>query len=184
MPRVWGIYIDWCINKTNLKSLAPLQRGVVTPPRKLFPNWTKAFLRTTHDWRIKFKRTYDKKNCCLYCTKEFGKLARHLEQVHHNEEEVQVALSFPKSDKRRKEQFTKLRKMANFNHNMVVLETNKSELKVDRRPTETIDPTQYLPCKKCNEPMKNTLSSRCYTSPTKRFKVYFVNIQSDPRYYF
>ena len=40
--------------------------------------------------------------------------------------------------------------MANFNHNMVVLETNKGELKVDRRPTETIDPTQYLPCKKCN----------------------------------
>ena len=93
------------------------------------------------------KRTYDKKNCCLYCTKEFGKLARHLEQVHHSEEEVKLTLSFPKSDKRRKEQFTKIRKMANFNHNMVVLETNKGELKVDRRPMETIDPTQYLPCK-------------------------------------
>ena len=89
----------------------------------------------------------NKKNCCcLNCTKKFSKIVRHLEQVHYNDEEVKLALSYPKSDKRRKEQFTKIRKMANFNHNMVVLETNKGELKVDRRLTETIDPTQYLPC--------------------------------------
>ena len=34
--------------------------GVVAPPRKLFPNWTKVSLRTTHDWRIKFKRANEK----------------------------------------------------------------------------------------------------------------------------
>ena len=33
-----------------------VKMGVVAPPRKLFPNWTKVSLRTTHDWRIKFKR--------------------------------------------------------------------------------------------------------------------------------
>ena len=34
--------------------------GVVAPPRKLFPNWTKVFLRTTHDWRLKSKRADEK----------------------------------------------------------------------------------------------------------------------------
>ena len=34
--------------------------GVVAPPRKLFPNWTKVSLRTTHDWQIKFKRANEK----------------------------------------------------------------------------------------------------------------------------
>ena len=34
--------------------------GVVVPPRKLFPNWKKVSLRTTHDWRIKFKRANEK----------------------------------------------------------------------------------------------------------------------------
>ena len=34
--------------------------GVVAPPRKLFPNWTNVSLRTTRDWRIKFKRANEK----------------------------------------------------------------------------------------------------------------------------
>ena len=34
--------------------------GVVAPPRKLFTNWTKVSLRTTRDWRIKFKRANKK----------------------------------------------------------------------------------------------------------------------------
>ena len=34
--------------------------GVVAPPWKLFPNWMKVFLRTTHDWRIEFKRANEK----------------------------------------------------------------------------------------------------------------------------
>ena len=32
----------------------------VAPPRKLFANWTKVSLITTHDWRIKFKRANEK----------------------------------------------------------------------------------------------------------------------------
>ena len=96
------------------------------------------------------KRTYDKKNCCFYCQKEFAKLARHLQQIHKDEDEVKLAFSFPKTDSRRKEELTKIRKMGNFNHNLVVLETNEGELKVDRRPSENINPMQYLPCKECN----------------------------------
>ena len=38
----------------------PIFLGVVAPPRKLFPNWTKVSLRTTHDWPVKFKRANEK----------------------------------------------------------------------------------------------------------------------------
>ena len=75
-------------------------------------------------------RTYDKKNCCFYCNKEFAKLARHLQQMHKDEGEVKLALSFPKEDSRRKEQLAKIRKMGNYNHNLIVLETNKGEFLV------------------------------------------------------
>ena len=110
------------------------------------------------------KRTYDKKNCCFYCQKQFPKLARHLQQVHHDKEEVQVALSFPIADPRRKQELAKIRKMGNFNHNMAVLATNEGELKVDRRPTANTDPTMYLPWKECNGFfLKNKLSRHATT---------------------
>ena len=35
-------------------------KGVVAPPRKLFPNWTKISIRTTHDWQIKFTQANEK----------------------------------------------------------------------------------------------------------------------------
>ena len=77
-------------------------------------------------------------------------MARHLQQIHKDEDEVKLAFSFPKTDSQRKEELTKIRKMGNFNHNLAVLETNEGELKVDRRPSENINPMQYLPCKECN----------------------------------
>ena len=36
--------------------------GCVAPPRKLFSNCTKVSLRTTHVWRIKFKRVNEKRS--------------------------------------------------------------------------------------------------------------------------
>ena len=96
------------------------------------------------------KRIYDQKNSCFYCKKQSSKLARNLEQMHKDKEEVKVALSFPIGDRRRKQELTKIRKMGNINHIMAVLEANKGELKVDRRPIVNIDPTMYLPCKECH----------------------------------
>ena len=94
---------------------------------------------------------YDKTHSCFLCTKEYAKIARHLQKVHSDEEEVQLALSYPVNDEKRKKQFEKLCRMGNFNHNMRVLETKRGELKVVRRPTsEDSDPTSYLPCKFCH----------------------------------
>lgn len=76
-------------------------------------------------------------------------MARHLEQVHAEEEEVKIALSYEKNDEKRANQFEKLCRMGNYNHNMRVLDINEGELKVVRRPSAhaNAEPHDYLPCK-------------------------------------
>ena len=46
--------------RVNFNIFLVNSQGVVAPPRKLFPNCTKVSLRTTHDWRIKFKGANEK----------------------------------------------------------------------------------------------------------------------------
>ena len=83
---------------------------------------------------------------------------------NHDKEEVQVALSFPVADPRRKQERAKIRKMENFNHNKAVLATNEGGLKVSQRPTANTNPTMYLPCKECNDFfLKNELSRHAIT---------------------
>ena len=97
-------------------------------------------------------RVYDKTHSCFFCNKEYAKIARHLQQVHGEEEEVKEALKYPANNEKRKKQFEKLCRMGNFNHNMRVLELKKGELKVVRRPTSegSSNPANYLPCKFCH----------------------------------
>ena len=48
-------------NAPNLKKFVNFFKlGIVVSPRKLFTNWTKVSLRTTYNWRIKFKRANEK----------------------------------------------------------------------------------------------------------------------------
>jgi hypothetical protein len=98
------------------------------------------------------QRLYDKKHSCFFCQKEYSKIARHLKQVHGEEEEVIKALSYQPNAQERIEQFEKLCRMGNFNHNMKVLDVNEGELKVVRRPpaNTTPNPGDYLPCKFCH----------------------------------
>jgi hypothetical protein len=97
-------------------------------------------------------RIYDKKHTCFFCHKEYSKIARHLEQLHVEVEEVKTALKYDPNDPKRVEQFEKLCRMGNFNHNMKVLDINEGELKVVRRPPANakVNPKDYLPCKFCH----------------------------------
>ncbi|MGL4897494.1 MAG: hypothetical protein ACRC31_03590 [Cetobacterium sp.] len=61
-------------------------------------------------------RVYNKKHYCLYCTKPYAKMARHLESSHANKLDVARALSFPKGSKERKEQLDYIRNNGNFAH--------------------------------------------------------------------
>ena len=94
---------------------------------------------------------YDKKHSCFYCEKEFSKIARHLEQVHKEEDGVKIALQYKSKDEKRVCQFEKLCRMGNYNHNMKVLDLDEGELKVVRRPPSNTSPniSDYLPCKYC-----------------------------------
>lgn len=97
------------------------------------------------------KRVYDKSNVCYYCEKEFTKLARHLQQVHSKEVEVQKVLSEKVRSKERQKEFERIKLKGNFLHNMKILELGVGELKVLRRPKEgeDADPNDYIPCKYC-----------------------------------
>ena len=48
------------VYQTVNKNPSAPRAGVVAPPGKLFPNWTKVSLRATHDWQIKFKQANEK----------------------------------------------------------------------------------------------------------------------------
>ena len=49
-------------------------------------------------------------------------MARHLEQIHSGEDEVKKAIAYDPKDPKRVQQFEKLCRMGNFNHNMKVLD--------------------------------------------------------------
>ncbi len=98
------------------------------------------------------KRVYDKTNCCFFCEKEYNKLTRHLIQVHSDEEEVAKIIALKANNTARQLQLERLCRMGNFNHNLKVLELQKGELKLVRRPGQNADkdPSNYLPCQFCH----------------------------------
>ena len=80
-----------------------------------------------------------------------AKIARHYEHNHKDEAEVAEAFAYPRGSKDRKKALEKLRLRGNFPHNLRILECNKGQLIVMRRPEEEEDCCQddYLPCVHC-----------------------------------
>ncbi|KAL6262994.1 hypothetical protein P5V15_005787 [Pogonomyrmex californicus] len=85
-------------------------------------------------------RKTNKKNCCFYCKKLQSKIARHLETVHYNEEEV----------KKFKKIIETIRRNGNFQFN-TKRAINNGELIVCRRPNKKLckSASNFLPCVKC-----------------------------------
>lgn len=81
------------------------------------------------------KRTWNKKQYCVYCEKAQGKIARHLERSHSNETEVAKAFSFPKRSKKRRILLEQLRNQGNYYHNIKHLETGRGEMVTWRQTT-------------------------------------------------
>ena len=94
-------------------------------------------------------RLWDKKHCCLFCTKMCPKLPRHLEQIHSTEVEVAAALAFPKKSKERKLRWDDLRNRGNFSHNTQVIKKGSGGIVPYRRPALDTDPMTYVPCSAC-----------------------------------
>lgn len=96
------------------------------------------------------KRIWDKRHSCLYCSKKYPKLARHLEQKHSGEIEVQRALAFKKSSKERKAVWRDIMNRGDLEHNTRVFQDQKGEIIPYKRPSSVRAGTDYIECDTCS----------------------------------
>ncbi|KAM9762562.1 uncharacterized protein ACNS7B_004605 isoform 1-T1 [Menidia menidia] len=94
-------------------------------------------------------RVYDKKHYCLYCSKPYPKIARHLEHAHENKPDVAKALSFPKGSKQRKMHLDFLRNRGNYAHNASVMKSGTGELVPFKRPPKGGQGSDFMHCAFC-----------------------------------
>lgn len=99
----------------------------------------------------KTRRVWDKKHYCLYCGKPYGKMPRHLQQIHYEETEVAHFLSLPLKSTRRRLLIRKIVNEGDYTHNFEALKNKKGELVTYRRPSskEVVDSSDYVPCECC-----------------------------------
>lgn len=95
------------------------------------------------------RNTYNKKQYCLYCSKPYSKMARHLEFVHRNEVEVAKAVAFPKHSKERRVQLNLLRKRGNFAHNTDVVRQGRGEMIACYCPKKRKGAIEFIHCIYC-----------------------------------
>lgn len=95
------------------------------------------------------KRVYNKRHYCLYCSKSYAKMARHLESSHADTTDVARALSFPKGSKERKKQLDYIRNRGNYAHNAAVMKSGKGELVPFKRPCKKVQGEEFMHCAYC-----------------------------------
>ncbi|XP_059210360.1 uncharacterized protein LOC131989178 [Centropristis striata] len=95
------------------------------------------------------KRVYNKRHHCVYCSKPYAKMARHLESVHYDKRDVAKAISFPKGSKERKRQLDYIRNRGNYAHNATVIEKGKGQLVPFKRPPKQAQGVDFLHCVYC-----------------------------------
>nr|XP_055046620.1 uncharacterized protein LOC129432300 isoform X3 [Misgurnus anguillicaudatus] len=95
------------------------------------------------------KRVYNKRHYCLYCSKSYAKMARHLESSHGDTTDVARALSFPKGSKERKKQLDYIRNKGNYAHNAAVMKSGKGELVPFKRPCKKVQGEEFMHCAYC-----------------------------------
>ena len=86
---------------------------------------------------------------CVYCSKLFSKLSKHLLRRHSQETEVTRAFAFPKHSKERKEALRKLTHRGDFLHNSTVLRSGHGNLIAARRPSNVSPVEKFTTCEGC-----------------------------------
>ncbi|XP_047658877.1 uncharacterized protein LOC113659136 [Tachysurus fulvidraco] len=99
-------------------------------------------------------RLYNKKFYCLFCTKPFSKMARHLESKHRDKPEVARAVAFPKGSKERRLQLSLLRNKGNHFHNTQVLKEGKGMVIPQQQSISPVTANDYLHCVNCEAYLK------------------------------
>ncbi|KAF6727488.1 hypothetical protein FQA47_005540 [Oryzias melastigma] len=98
----------------------------------------------------KARRAYDKRNYCLFCSKPFLKVPRHLVNVHSDRAEVAVAFQYPPHSKERSRIWNKLTNEGNFAHNKKVLSSGRGQLAVKKRPSRPTKAAEFAHCIHCH----------------------------------
>lgn len=94
-------------------------------------------------------RLYNKKYYCLFCSKPFSKMARHLESKHKDMPEVARAVAFPKGSKERRLQLSFLRNKGNRCHNAQVLKGGTGTVIPRQQTIAPVRASDYLHCVNC-----------------------------------
>lgn len=114
-------------------------------------------------------RVYNKRNYCLYCLRPVSKIARHLEAVHKNIEEVALAFQHPKHSKERRNSLNILRRRGNFAHNTRIVKKGAGELQVCYRPRKSTSGLNFIHCCHCQGLYsKKTLWKHIKRCPAKK----------------
>lgn len=128
---------------------AETQKQTQTLKRKRTSSQIKSPILVLQCVSKKGKRVYDKKNYCLFCSKPFSKLSRHLAMVHRDQAEVAVAFQHPKHSKERLKIWNRLKNKGNFAHNKDVLKTGKGFLAAVKRPKIPVQDNEFVHCLYC-----------------------------------
>lgn len=99
-------------------------------------------------------RLYNKKFYCVFCSKPFNKMARHLESKHKDKPEVARAITFPKGSKERRIQFSVLRNRGNRFHNNQVIKEGKGMVIPRQQSSGPVNASDYMHCINCDAYLK------------------------------
>ncbi|XP_071314144.1 uncharacterized protein [Trachinotus anak] len=181
--------------KQHIDSESPIKRNIAVNPKKknldtprkrklAFPSPRKSNSNTPKKSRIQqicdsirvlppsnseTRRRYDKRNYCLFCLQPISKIARHLEAVHGNEEEVAIAFQYPKNSKERRNKLNILRRRGNFARNASVVKDGTGELQACYRPRKARHASDFIHCFHCQGLYsKKTLWKHMKVCPAKK----------------
>ena len=104
----------------------------------------------------KNERKYDKKFSCMYCSKSYAKLPRHLKDKHKDEEDVDAYIKAESQEEKNKI-LERIRNIGNHLHNREVLLKGEGELFVKYRPSNPgTNVEEFSPCPNCFGYFKRT----------------------------
>lgn len=92
------------------------------------------------------RRVYDKTHYCLYCSRPYAKIVRHLEGAHGDKSDVAQALSLPKGSKERKRRLDHIRNRGNYAHNTSVMQSGDGAMVPFRRPPQEARGQDFMHC--------------------------------------
>ena len=130
-------------------SLTSPKKGNSSTPKKSRVEQISDTIKVLPPSKFGARRVYNKRNYCLFCLKPISKMARHLETVHGNVEEVALATQHPKHLKERRNKLNILRRCGNYAYNASVVKKGAGKLQACYRPRESRRASDFIHCFYC-----------------------------------